>query len=312
MRRRIPLLALAALASLLVAVTQEPRELGEVEWGRDLDAALAEAKTSGKPLWVLFQEIPGCQTCVSFGDEVLSHPLLVEAIEDEFVPVAIYNNRPGRDRQVLDRYGEPAWNNPVVRFLDSEGKDVLPRRDGVWSPFLVARRTILALERSGRPVPDYLRTAADELTPRHTERATFAMDCYWSGEACLGGIDGIQASRTGSLAGHEVVEVMFDPEQISYAELVRQARARGCADRVFAHSARQEREAREVFDAVELSRNRARAASARNQRYYLRSSRLASLSLTEGQSLRVNAALGNGTDVARWLSPRQRARTVRP
>ena len=31
-------------------------------------------------LLVVFQEIPGCSTCVNYGRDVLSHPLLVEAI----------------------------------------------------------------------------------------------------------------------------------------------------------------------------------------------------------------------------------------
>ena len=60
------------------------------------------------------------------------NPLLVEAVETEFVPVAVFNNRGGRDRQVLQRFGEPAWNNPVVRFVDAEGRDLIERADGVW------------------------------------------------------------------------------------------------------------------------------------------------------------------------------------
>jgi hypothetical protein len=102
------LVAVAAAASLGEGA---PRELGAVEWGRDLDAALARGQAEGKPLFVLFQEVPGCSTCVSFGDQVLRHPLLVEAIETEFVPVFVYNNRGGRDAEILARYGEPSWNN---------------------------------------------------------------------------------------------------------------------------------------------------------------------------------------------------------
>lgn len=36
-----------------------PVELGRVPWERDYDSAAGKAKTSGKPLLVLFQEIPG-------------------------------------------------------------------------------------------------------------------------------------------------------------------------------------------------------------------------------------------------------------
>jgi hypothetical protein len=34
-------------------------EVGDVVWGRDFDGALAAAKKSGKPVFALFQEVPG-------------------------------------------------------------------------------------------------------------------------------------------------------------------------------------------------------------------------------------------------------------
>jgi hypothetical protein len=36
-----------------------PVELGRVRWGRDLDQAKKLASTSGKPILILFQEVPG-------------------------------------------------------------------------------------------------------------------------------------------------------------------------------------------------------------------------------------------------------------
>ena len=63
-----------------------PVEVGEVRWGRDFEAARRSSVGSGKPILTLFQEVPGCAGCQRFGREVLSHPLLVEAIETEFVP----------------------------------------------------------------------------------------------------------------------------------------------------------------------------------------------------------------------------------
>lgn len=44
--------------SLLFAA-EAPKELGTVRFERDLDAALAAAKASGKPVFLLFQEVPG-------------------------------------------------------------------------------------------------------------------------------------------------------------------------------------------------------------------------------------------------------------
>jgi Thioredoxin-like len=53
---------------------REHRELGGVAWLRDYDRALALAAEQGKPILLLFQEVPGCSTCVRFGQDVLTHP----------------------------------------------------------------------------------------------------------------------------------------------------------------------------------------------------------------------------------------------
>jgi hypothetical protein len=106
---------------------------------------------------------------------VLSHPLLVEAIENEFVPVAIHNNKPGRDAEILKRFGEKAWNNPVVRFLDAVGEDLVPRRGGVYSAAGIAARMVTALQAAKRPVPGYLRLLTVGATPTFLRKASFAM-----------------------------------------------------------------------------------------------------------------------------------------
>ena len=38
---------------------QNPVEIGTVHWGRDFDAALNMSAESGKPVFILFQEVPG-------------------------------------------------------------------------------------------------------------------------------------------------------------------------------------------------------------------------------------------------------------
>lgn len=37
----------------------QAEELGNVAWGRDLDAAKAKSAKTGKPILLLFQEVPG-------------------------------------------------------------------------------------------------------------------------------------------------------------------------------------------------------------------------------------------------------------
>ncbi len=92
---------------------------------------------------------------------MLTNPQLVRAIEEEFIPMLVYNNRSGgMDRELLERYREPAWNFQVIRFLDAEGKDVIPRKDRVWTTSGVARRMIKTLRAVDRPVPKYLEDLA--------------------------------------------------------------------------------------------------------------------------------------------------------
>jgi len=309
------LLALGVLAMSTpahVSAAQNPRELGLVRWGRSLDAARAESRRTGRPVLLLFQEIPGCKTCVDFGQGPLSNPLLVEAIESEFIPVAIYNNRAGADAELLASFGEAACNNPVLRLQDAAGRDLLPRREGIWDAHGVAGRLIAALEAAKRPVPGYLKIAYEESAATGLESATFAMHCYWEGEAALGALDGVVATRAGSLEGLETVDLSFDPALISYSELVRKASGLRCASRVFARSGEQLREAgRVVGERAVRSDEPARDAAASDQKYYLQHSPLQSLPLTPLQATRVNAALAAGEDPAQWLSPRQRTLAAR-
>jgi len=139
------------------SATNNPIEVGNVRWGRDFDAALKKSAEAGKPVLVLFQEIPGCSGVRKFGREVLTNPSIVRAIEDEFIPMLIHNNRSsGMDGEIMKRYREPSWNYQVIRFLDARGKDVIPRKDRIWSAKGVAARMVEALTAVKRPVPDYL------------------------------------------------------------------------------------------------------------------------------------------------------------
>ena len=148
-------------------IVKNPIEVGDVRWGRDLDAAFGNSAKTGKPVLVLFQEVPGCSGVQQFGREVLTNPFLVEAIENEFFPVLVYNNRVnGLDEKLLKRFKEPAWNYQVIRFLDANGRDIIPRRERVWTTSGVAARMIEALKAANRPVPDYLKALVRKGTIR--------------------------------------------------------------------------------------------------------------------------------------------------
>ena len=60
MRLFTAIMVLAIYASAYGSqAAQNPVEVGNVNWGRDFDAALKMSAESGKPLLVLFQEVPG-------------------------------------------------------------------------------------------------------------------------------------------------------------------------------------------------------------------------------------------------------------
>lgn len=211
-----------------------PVEIGKVAWGRDLDAALERSATTQKPVLVLFQEVPGCAGCQAFGKTVLSDPLLVEAIEDLFVPVVVFNNRSsGMDEEVRQRFKEPAWNYQVIRFLDSDAKDIVPRKDGVNSIEAVATRMIQTLKAAKQPVPKYLDSIVQSSASTGHSQAAFAMSCFWTGEYQLGNIDGVVATQAGWLDGREVTLVNYDPKQISLTSLASQAAKVRCAQKVY-------------------------------------------------------------------------------
>ena len=98
---------------------------------------------------------------------------MVEAIEDSFIPVVIYNNK-SEDAAKLKAFNEPSWNNPVVRFLNKDGKDVIPRKGGVYSISGIAARMIATLEAANRDVPEFLKTVSRSWHERLLH-ATFAM-----------------------------------------------------------------------------------------------------------------------------------------
>lgn len=263
---------------------REHRELGDVVWLRDFEAAQAQASAQGKPLLLLFQEVPGCSTCVNFGHDVLSQPLLVELIEERFVPVAIFNNHPGADAAVLARFHEASWNNPVAYFLHADGRPIVPKLANRYDPLALHQKILGVLQTLGQPVPDYVELLRRDLLIAYgqTETAIFETPCFWSGETSLAQHPAVLTTEAGWQDGLEVVRVVFDPRQADLAALSEFAQREGFARR----PARGFR-------------------SDDTPQYYLSKSPLARLALSPAQRTRLNLAVPYDDEPQRFLSPRQ-------
>ncbi|MDP3235078.1 MAG: thioredoxin family protein [Myxococcales bacterium] len=275
---------LQLLALALSAAPAHP-ELGRVAWLRDFDAAVMQAKVTKRPLLVLFDEVPGCETVRGFGRDVLSDSEVVSLVEQHFVAVAVFNNIGGADRKVLEAFGEPTWNNPVVRILDAELKPLAPRFSGPY-----AREPFLNLLR-----------AAAGLTATPLQTLTMSAHCFWECEARLGRLPAVKSSRVGFLEGAEVVEVVFDSSVLSREALWREASTLECATRVFTRSDAEQAAASQIVGARAFRTDAPLEPSAKDTKFYLKQAGRSEAGLTPTELTRMNAALrfGESAEAAR-------------
>ena len=235
--------------------------------------------------------------------------MFVEAIETLFVPVAIQNNAAGEDARTLERFGEPAWNNPVVRFLDARGTDVIPRADGVWASAALASRMSAALVAAKCELPEWWKLAELDARVDELPRVVIAMHCFWVGQAKLGALEGIADARPAFLEGLEVVDVRYDPRRLPLTKLIEAAKGANVADRVWVSNDEELVLARKVLGvpATKIA-DVPRAAPDSDDLRALKASRWAKHPLPRALAVQANArfAAGEGPPLD-LLSPRQRA-----
>ena len=291
----------------LAEADPNPIELGHVAWERDFELALSKAQQVDRPVFILFQEIPGCATCRNYGQDILTDPLIVEAIESLFVPVAIYNNRPGKDAEILKSFGEPSWNNPVVRIVNPLQADLSPRLSGDYSKAGVIQAMITALETDGQTPPPYLSLLLEthQASQSKTETAVFSMYCFWSGEKGFGDMPGLVASEPGFMGHKEVVKVEYNPQVISYQEVLAYATEEDISSHVFVANDQQAMIANKQ-EAVEQT-EQGTFRPDHTPKYYLAQTDYRFVPMTHLQASKANAMIGNRQDPAVLFSPRQLA-----
>lgn len=301
MRRIIVVILICAMA-LLTAVNASIGGASVstlIPWHDGVHVALARSQTNGKPILAILQDTPDCANCQSFERVIAGHPLLVEAVSDEFVALKL-------DRA---QYGGSANASQSLVFFDMAMQPLMPGADQGTSAQAIADLLVQALKAAKRPVPNYLYAASVELDTVKHKQAAFAMFCYWVGEYELGKIDGVVATEAGWLEGREVTLVRYHRDQLALLELARKAAEVKCARKVFAPT---EAERREIADLTRLTvgplDDRYRTAKASDQKKQIESWDLSGVSgLTPMQLTKINALAPDNLERAlEWLSPRQR------
>lgn len=125
----------------------------------------------------------------------------------------------------------------------------------------------------------------------------------------MGSLDGVYATQSAWRDGHEVVTLLFDPNEISYETLVQKAKQFKCTSRVFTHSNEHLEIAKKLVGSKAVMADdksqRPRPASRSDQLYHLTHSPLKSLPLCRYQMMKLNAAIGTRRADDSLLSPGQ-------
>jgi hypothetical protein len=232
----------------------------------------------------------------------LSHPLIVEIIEDYFIPLAIYNNIKGHDRTVLEYFSEPAWNNPVVRIVDEQGKDAIKRIAGTYTTASLLEGMLSALENRNIIIPTWMKLLQASLSPIAAARhVVFSTPCFWSGEAKLGSIEGVIYTRSGWMDRREVVEVVYDPGMIPLAQLTNTATHLGLAQKAYADNDNDLKSLEHLVPNV----GRSTKIQYDDNKYHLNKTLYRYVPMTDLQATRINSALAQREGASNYLSPRQ-------
>jgi len=122
------------------------------------------------------------------------------------------------------------------------------------------------------------------------ETATFSMYCYWTGEATLGQVEGVVASRIGHWGGDEIVQVDYDPNRTDLATLTRALKRQRSFDAVVVHDDEERARANGMVEAREIAMHRGEPHLI-EPKHSLRTRypTLSSLDLTEEQAIALNS-----------------------
>ena len=232
---------------------QDYPELGFMQFAyNDIAEAGDYAARVDKPILALLTEIPSDE---DFCEEVLAHPLLVEAMTTLFVPVLIVQEvtpdtpvqRTTAGRRCRARISLYAPTT-LESLLDDDAENSMSSSlygDDLTCIGLI-RAMIQALVKLEKPIPKYLETLRQEQVA-DTAVKILVLGARESGRAEVeyAGIPGVVAAKGSFLNGQRVCVITYDHQRVSYSVLLRHALQHSLCDSVY-HKGNEERVAAQV------------------------------------------------------------------
>ncbi len=152
-------------------------------------------------------------------------------------------------------------------------------------------------------------SAEDSSTEPKVETATFSMYCYWTGEATLGQVDGVVASRIGHWGGKEIVQVDYDPRRTGVGDLIAALKKQRSFDSLLVPDAAEHEQASGQVERgdVSVEGGKPRFIEPKHS-LRTRHPELADLDLTEEQAIALNSWSYFGGPMPDVLTEEQRRR----
>ena len=194
-------------------------------------------------------------------------------------------------RTFTEKYNEPAWNFQLVRFLDSDGNDLIPRKVRVWTADELNPRIKAALEKA--------RKNQANAQPK-TARLAVCQSCFWTGKMKIGAIEGLQRTEAGFFDCREVTLVEYDPAKLSPSEIFKKAKLDSVGSAACLEDPSKLKGSKKLTSAY-------RPAPAGDQKKQIQGTVFKKLDLTPEQATKVNAyAREKPPKALQYLTPGQR------
>lgn len=223
---------------------QDLAELGYLEFPfSDISEACTVAESTGKPIFAFHTTLPGDE---DVGEEIFSHPVIVEAIQTLFVPVLCIEEVTA-DTPVR-RSSSGRRCRASVLIMEATSLELLiddPLVGDTLTKEDVLGAMVKALEKLGNCVPKYLQVLQKGEISCEEKRLVVGTGDPARAEIEFVTLEGVVAVSSNLWTQQRVVVVNYDPRRITFSMLVRHAVQHSLCDTVY-HLVNEERIAAQI------------------------------------------------------------------